>query len=217
VSALDRIKRNLDLLRGWAETGKPRPFVDEGHEFSIERPMRESEIQAIESEFGVTLPPEYRLFIERLGNPRVGPGNKFRRAAEGLTVSSRRPFPLQKPLLGSCSPSHQGLTHERQWKELRLLIDKWNKIPTNDGVITISDYGCAMYGVLVLNGPYRGKVWMQTGDAAYYGPFGGAEVLHDESEPSAWTPTNEPRDYSFFDWYEHWLNGRLKIAGFIPS
>ena len=54
------------------------------------------------------------------------------------------------------------------------------QIPLGHGVLTLSDYGCAMYGVLVLNGLSCGRVWMISGDAAYDGPFGGCEPLHAE-------------------------------------
>ncbi len=95
------------------------------------------------------------------------------------------------------------------------LLEEWERIPKDNGVLWISDYGCAMYGVLVLNGPYRGQVWFLTGDAAYYGPFGGSEALHDESAAANWTPTEEPREYSFFEWYESWLDVKLKMAGLL--
>ena len=75
---------------------------------------------------------------------------------------------------------------------------------------TSAPYGCAIDGVLVLNGPFCGRVWFVTGDAAYYGPFGGAELLHDEEAGDSWEPTETPKDYSFFEWYESWLDGQLK-------
>jgi hypothetical protein len=214
VTTLDRIEASFVSLRTWAEYGKPLPFIDEGHDFVIDEPMGEEELLKIEREYEVSLPSEYRSFVQRFGDTGTGP-NLFRRVREGLTAASRRPFPLAKPLLGCCSPSHQELSNERQREDFGRLLKQWEAIPKNDGALGICDYGCAIYGVLVLNGPYCGRVWIQQGDSAYYGPFGGAEALHDESAPASWTPTEHPRDYSFFEWYESWLNARLKMAGFL--
>ena len=93
-------------------------------------------------------------------------------------------------------------------------MDGWNRIPINDGVLLICDYGCAIYAVLVLNGPYSGQVWLRIDDQVYYGPFGGSEILHEESASLEWSEC--PREYTFFEWYESWLNMRLKMAGLLP-
>ena len=217
TATLDRIDASLVGLRKWAEEGKPLPFIDEGHDFVIGPPMEEAELQAIERKYEVALPPEYRSFLVRFGDTSSGPGNLFRRVNEGLTARSKNRFPLDKPFLGTLSPAHQRLAQERQWEDYGQLLKQWEPIPKEDGVLAISDYGCAIYGVLVLNGPYCGKVWIQHGDTAYYGPFGGSEPLHDESWPPEWTATEHPRDYSFLEWYESWLNARLKMAGLFPS
>src|ERR1700730_4817056 len=107
------------------------------------------------------------------------------------------------------------LANERQREDHGELLKQWEPIPKEDGVLAISDYGCAIHGVLILNGPYCGKVWILQGDAGYYGPFGGAEPLHDESAQAEWIPIEHPRDYSFLEWYESWLNARLKMAGLL--
>jgi SMI1 / KNR4 family (SUKH-1) len=215
MTALDRIEANLAALRVWAEEGKPLPFIDEGHDFVIGEPMREVELLAIERQFQVTLPTEYRAFLGRFGDTTVGPGNRFRRIREGLTAGSKESFPLAKPFLGTCSPSHQMLSNEREWDAFQDLLEQWGRIPKDNGVLCISDYGCAMYGVLVLNGPNCGQVWFLAGDAAYYGPFGGFEALHDESAAADCKPSETPREYSFFEWYESWLDVRLKMAGHL--
>lgn len=213
VSALDRIAANLLALRIWAQKGSPQPFIDEGHTFVVGEPMPEAEILEIEREYEVSLPADYRAFIQLFGDCNVGPGNQFRKVREGLTSASKRPFPLAEPFLGRCSPSHQRLSDDHQWEEYKGLLEQWVKIPKHDGVLSISDYGCAICAVLILNGPYCGQVWGLTGDAAYYGPFGGFEIFHDESTSMDWSPTSSPQEYSFFEWYENWLDGRLKVAG----
>jgi len=213
-TVLDRIDANLAGLRTWAEVGEPLPFIDEGHDFVVGPPMEEAELQAIERKYELTLPSEYRAILARFGDTSIGPGNLFRRVNEGLTANSKNPFPLAEPFLGTCSIAHYRLSNERQWEEYGKLLEEWQPIPKEDGVLAINGYGCAIYGVLILNGPYCGKVWILQGNAAYYGPFGNHEPLHDESW-SDWMPTEQPRDYSFLEWYESWLNVRLKMAGLL--
>lgn len=212
---LDRIDASLAGLRTWAEEGKPLPFIDEGHDFVVGPPMNESELQSIEREYEVRLPPEYRGFLARFGDPSVGPC-VFRKVREGLSKRSKNPFPLVKPLLGTLSPVHQALPKEKQWDDYGRLLKYWDPISKEDGVLAISDYGCAIYGVLILNGPFCGQVWIHQGDNAYYGPFGGSEPLHDETWPAEWQATEHPREYLFLEWYESWLNVRLKMAGLVP-
>ena len=214
MTTLDRIEANLSALRIWAEEGKPLPFIDEGHDFVVGEPMHETELLEVERQYEVTLPAEYRAFLGRFGDTTIGPGNLFRRVREGLTEQSKQPFPVSKPFLGTCSPSHQQLSNAQQWEAYKNLLTQWKRIPKDRGVLSISDYGCAIYGVLVLNGSYCGQVWTLSGDAAYYGPFGGSEPLHDESVVD-WWPTETPREYSFLEWYENWLDVRLKMAGLI--
>ncbi len=213
-AVLDRIDASLARLRTWAEEGKPLPFIDEGLDFVVGPPMCEAELQTIEREFVVRLPAEYRAFLARFGDTSVGPSH-FRRAREGLTDRSKNQFPLGNPLLGTLSPEHQQLPQGRHWDDYGRLLKAWEPTSKEDGVLAISDYGCAIQGVLILNGPFSGQVWIQHGDTAYYGPFGGSESLHDESWLPEWQATEHPREYSFFEWYESWLNVRLKMAGLL--
>jgi hypothetical protein len=81
-----------------------------------------------------------------------------------------------------------------------MMLKQWEPIPKEDRVLAISDYGCAIYGVLILNGPYCGKVWIQRGDTASYGPFGGAESPHNESWPPEWTATERCRRCHGLGW-----------------
>jgi hypothetical protein len=210
VNVLDRFDEKLRALREWFAAENPSSYGI-AHGFVAADPMSEAEVRQVEAEFAVELPPEYRAFLLRFGDGEVGPG-WFHRVGKGLTPASARPFPLSEPFLGCCSPAHGRLSEEAKGAEYHVLAPAWDAIPKGDGVLQITDYGCAIYGALVLNGRYRGKVWLLSGDAAYYGPFGGAESLHDQTDAGG-GPTWSPRDYPFFEWYESWLDGQLKEAG----
>jgi hypothetical protein len=216
MTALDRIAANLAGLQVWADEGRPLPFIDEGHDFVVGDPMDETELLAIEREYGVILPAEYRAFLARFGDTTIGPGEAFRKVRDGLTEGSKQPFSLAKPFLGIWSPAHHQLSNEQRWEAYQDLLQKWIRIPKDHGVLSISVYGCEEYGVLVLNGPYRGQIWIHIGGQAYYGPFGGWELLHDESALMDSKPADSPREYSFIEWYENWLDVRLKMAGLQP-
>jgi hypothetical protein len=207
VMVLDRMEAKLLALRPRLEGNHPS--------LAIEEPITESEVQRIEAERGVLLPAEYCSFLLRFGDGRVGP-HQFQRVREGLTDTSEREFPLSAPFLGVCSPAHQRLPPEAQMGEYKRLVAQWDAIPRSNGVSVICHYGCGIYAVLILNGRFRGKVWLYSQDAAYYGPFGGAEALHDEAAV-AWEPTENPRDYSFFEWYEHWLDSQLRLTELVAD
>lgn len=117
--------------------------------FAPVHPTTESEVRRVEEDAGVALPQEYREFLLRFGDGQVGPG-RFRRLREGLTPGSRRSFPLAAPFLGCCSPGHQRLPKDTQWEEYRRLLKDWEAIPKDDGVLSICEYGCAIYGRLIL-------------------------------------------------------------------
>src|SRR4051794_13604581 len=102
-TALDRIGAGLAGLRTCAEEGKPLPFIDEGLDFVVGPPMEEAELKAIEREYEIELPPEYRAFLARFGDTSVGPC--LRKAKEGLCARSKNRFPLDEPLLGTLSPA----------------------------------------------------------------------------------------------------------------
>lgn len=196
------------LARAWEQDPSLATCdLETGEVITVHRPLEEDQIQELESAYKVSFPIEYRAFLKRVGDISIGPGLKFNRPSEGLSENSHRPFPLKKPLLGRCSPDHHELPKDQQWDDYGRLVKHWDAIAHDFGVQSIADYGCAMYALLILNGHLAGRVWMLSGDAAYYGPFGGSEMLHDGASVE-WEPTFEPTDYSFLEWYLHWLNSK---------
>ncbi len=206
-AVLDRFSTKLRALRR-AHRCNPEVF-DEGNGFLTGPPLSEEHIRPVEREYRLILPPEYRAFLRRFGDTATGPGVTYFRLGEGLTPDSGEPFPLSRPFLGCESPDHQRLPGDEQWDDFLRLCREWEQIPRSHGILKLFDYGCAISGVLVLNGPFCGKVWVVSGDAAYYGPLGELGPLHDESA-AGWEPNETPMDYSLFEWYESWLDGQLR-------
>jgi hypothetical protein len=81
----------------------------------------------------------------------------------------------------------------------------WETLSPADGVWTLAGYGCGIVANLVLNGPFRGQVWVFDPNASSYEPFAEQTYLHDEN-----CPVVRDRDddivFTFGEWYEHWLD-----------
>lgn len=206
-ATLDRLNTKRRLVRSRLEESQ---FPgDWKRHLARATPIDEAELRRLEQEHEVSLPAEYRAFLRRFGDGHFGPGARFHRVVEGLSPAATCQFPLGAPLLGRCSPARHSLPSEAaKWEDFSRLVAIWKPIPKDHGVLSIADYGSAMKAVLILNGPFAGRVWMLSGDAAYYGPFGGSEPLHDSRANAKWAPTGTPREYSFFAWYESWLDGQ---------
>ena len=209
MQPLDRITEKLETLHKWHEGHSPLCNCPE-HGFVVGHSLAEEEIQKLEKQYGLSLPEEYRVFIKQFGDVSVGPGSYFYRLQDVISENASNPFPLEKPFLGKLSPDFQKIPEEKQWDAIVFLMREWKIIPKDHGIILLSEYSRAIYGVLIINGPNRGNIWLYSGDAPYYGPFGGAEGLHDPSASTEWKSTYTLKDYTFFEWYESWLDGMLK-------
>jgi hypothetical protein len=204
---LDRIAAKFSVLRdAWKR--KPERF---DMDFSVAPELNEAALKQVEFEYQLSLPVEYRAFRLRFGDTTAGPGNVFYGLRYGLRANSHKPFPLDLPLLGECAPNFKELTGDDHLRAR----SEWDAVPKDHGVIEIDGYGCAIDAFLIVNGPYCGRVWIQQGDCYYYGPYGGYEVLDGADE--VWAPKDPPKDYSFLDWYEHWLDLRLALLRWQES
>jgi len=112
--------------------------------------LLESEVVALENQWGITLPREYRDFVTRIGNGGIGPpdygldplgtgprDDTFWNFPENYSERLRRPFRETSALL---------------WEE---------DVPDNvtDGLLYLGNDGCGMYWTLVVTGAERGQVW----------------------------------------------------------
>jgi hypothetical protein len=200
---LDRFESQLQLLCGWDTEDESR-----GRQFAMGPLMTEADLQRIEGENGVTLPGEHREFLKRFGDGDVGPGNEFVPLSRALTANGRLAFALAGPFLGDCSPGARRLSEAERWEALGPVIKEWEAIPKDHGTLRICEYGCGISAVLILNGSYCGKIWILSGDAAYFGPFGGGEPLHNEEVDDSQL-TDHPKEYTFLEWYGHWLDSQV--------
>lgn len=204
MSAIERIKEKLTQLRQsdtklWV-TGANM------HKYQLSPPLSEEAIANWEARAEVKLPEEYRLFLRELGEGPAGPGFGMPKLTEmNLTPYLKEPFPLIEPFLGLGSIDISKLDQEQEWEAYKKFAAEWDKIP-DGGILFLTNYGCDIYGGLVLNGKYRGQIWIWESNCPSYCPFGYAVHLHDpDQDPCA----DIPKDFTFFQWYEHWLDGAL--------
>ncbi len=198
-ATLDRIDASLAGLRTRAERGEPLPFIEEGHDFVVGPPMEEAELLAIERKYELALPPEYRSFRRVLVTLRLVPEpvpacQRRANCKVEESVSARRAVPRH------IIPMHQRLAKERQWEDYGELLKQWKPIPRKTEFSQSSDYGCAIYGVLILNGRHLRQGLDSARRLGVMAPSAGPNVLHnDQSWPPEWTATEHPRDYSFLE------------------
>lgn len=198
---LNRIGARLEFLR--SNFDQITSDQDLHHRFEIKPPCSDAELTEVEQRLGIALPEEYRSFLRRFGNTKAGPG-LFSTLHEAITDNAGNPFPLKAPMLGVMSVEHQSMTIDQQSCDYSKLLSEYYKIDKNEGVLNLANYGCGIYAKLVLEGKYRGQIWIDYSDVAGYSPFGGTEEQH-EVVVESWVPTNAPREYNFLEWYGHWL------------
>lgn len=160
-------------------------------------PLCEEALCEIEAAYGIALPPDYRSFLQEIGNGGPGPDYgllPFGKALDydnklwGAAVPKdhlRHPFPHMETYdpekdqqADYDAADDENLTDE----ELGLRI-----LGHYRGLLGLAHEGCGRYHVLVVTGPARGAVWMDCTDSR--GPF-------------------IPMESGFLDWYQNWLDAK---------
>ncbi len=130
----------------------------------------------------------------------------------GSTTAASRPFPLVNP--------YRSITDE-MWQ---VQIPRWDArlraeneanrnrfmaIPFGDGAIKVAHYGSGIYAVLVLNGPFRGQVWVTDPNLGDYVPISMRTDLHNTSFKVENSYSLHREAFFFLDWYNHWLRAAI--------
>lgn len=191
-AALERI---ADKLRQ-AREKELQPFGFAGHGMRSEPPLSPEALSAVEARVGVELPEEYRGFVTRIGDGGAGPGYGILPLEAALRESEievdpgvlRAPFP------------HAG--YYNPYKDPEVLA-AWNHMDAENaseeeedlyaarersGTLVLSDEGCGHLHFLVVTGPARGTMWIDS-----RGSDQGFIPLH----------------VTFLEWYERWLDDVL--------
>ena len=188
-------------------------FGADAHKYHLNPPVSEAEVLAFEKKYGVSLPEDYRAFVQTIGDAKAQKldtmaGPYYGLYAFGTQVNDLVYDQTETYLKAPCALSPD-MTQE-EWKALSdpLLMSEEedegfenyeqeeDKTQTEedytqqcgkvfDGLLPLGSQGCADYHALILTGPYAGRV---------------VNVNWDLLKPVFAFETN------FLDWYERYLD-----------
>ena len=178
------------------------------HKYHLNPPVSEAEVLAFEKKYGVSLPKDYRAFVQTIGDANAQKletmaGPYYGLSAFGTQVDDLLYEGSEIYLKAPCALSPD-MTQE-EWESLSdpLLTDEEEEdeeegyvIEVEDnyieecgkvfgGLLPLGSQGCTYYHALVLNGKYAGRV---------------VNVDLDLAQPKFAFETN------FLDWYERYLD-----------
>lgn len=178
------IKEKLDHIRG---NGLGKAVFGAGsHKYQMNSPATEEEVKAFQDSVGVQLPSAYRAFILEIGNGGAGP-------YYGMHPLGTRDFLDDLEDIAKPSPLIPGMT-EAEWDEFtwwsednelanEVYNEKYNSL--FHGLLPVGNQGCACHHLLVVTGPFKGRI---------------VNFSQDISLPQF------AYDDHFLDWYERWLD-----------
>ena len=184
-------------------------FGASSHKYHLNPPVSEAEVLAFEKKYGVSLPEDYRAFVQTIGDAKAQKldtmaGPYYGLYAFGTQVNDLVYNQTETYLKAPCALSPD-MTQE-EWESLSdpLLTDEEEEDEEEEGyVIEVEDnyieecgkvfggllplgsQGCTYYHALVLNGKYAGRI---------------VNVDLDLAQPKFAFETN------FLDWYERYLD-----------
>jgi len=156
---------------------RPKAFGSRAHGFVLEKPYPEARVQAFEQRHGITLPEDFRRFILQAGATGAAP-------TYGLLPMERWAHGSDATRLARDCPMYPGLELTDEELASDHLKDR-----LEDGAITIIHGGCSDFFLLIVTGPWRGRVVLFDDENAGHPYF--------------------PRDTGFLAWYERWLDELL--------
>ncbi len=138
-------------------------FAASGHRYRLNPPVDEATLARAETAIGAPLPDDYRHFVCDIGDGGAGPYYGVLPLGGALDRLERALGSLDS--LGKDCP----LTTDVDFEELtgkppEELSEVYSDRPWLDGRLPIVDYGCGAWFSLVVRGPRRGTVWLDSTD-----------------------------------------------------
>lgn len=186
-----------DQLQELKELDKSYKFFGSGrHQYELHEPLSLNKIDAFEVKFGVKLPKDYVQFLTQIGNGGAGPYYGLERFENSLFSNlsfKNGEINPSKPFLFT-EDWNMDVYHEDKEKENELEDEYFDDKQLN-GTIQLSNFGCGVTLLLVVNGEEYGNVWMD-------------HRCNDGGICPAYQYTKTSR-VTFLDWYEAWLEEAL--------
>ena len=180
-------------------------FGASSHKYHLNPPVSEAEVRAFEKKYGVSLPKDYRAFVQTIGDANaqkldIMAGPYYGLSAFGTQVDDLLYEGSEIYLKAPCALSPD-MTQE-EWEALSdplLMSEEDEEVETTEteedyiqqcgkvfgGLLPLGSQGCTYYYALVLNGKYAGRI---------------VNVDLDLAQPKFAFETN------FLDWYERYLD-----------
>ncbi len=197
MNQLNRIKKKLRELKRLDKDYSV--FGAEKHKYKLNPLLNEKTIEQFEEEFNIRLPEGYRSFLKELGNGGAGPYYGLEPLENGRYADLDYKPP--KDLINPALP----FVHTEAWNLANGEINEDNETEYFDkkwvnGLLRVSNYGCAISINLVINGMEYGNMWVDD-----RGNDGG--IFPD--------PFFKPDSrVDFLEWYELWLDQSLgEVSG----
>ena len=180
LSDLQNVDRELKRYGAWQ------------HKYAHGPTLSDAKLLRFESQHNVNLPNEYRSYLSKIGNGGAGPGNGIMTFPNGDGRDSMYtkenlniPFLFDAP--------YRCWEHNDDDLELHQLDETC-------GTIRLAHYGCAIFAFLILNGEFENQIWFWEPNGDTFQP----ELDQAYPVPSGFPTIKTP--FTFFDWYENWLD-----------
>ena len=177
-----------------------RVFGASTHWYELHPRLSERQLCAIERQYDITLPEEYRLFLREIGNGGAGP-------AYGIAPLERSIADVTPQFLAHTFPHRAAWNWEQEpalacidrssAQGMKYFDDLYCQNRYVQGALPINHQGCGYYTLLVINGPERGMLW--------------SDDRTSEMGISPLGSPNHPKErLGFLAWYEYWLDASIK-------
>lgn len=206
MSEYPSIIKDLEILRN--RPGFSSVFGFHGHHGEVSPSLSAAEVAAFESKWSFVIPTEYRQFLLEVGNGGAGPNYGI--YPLGLCDHRRDQEPWDEQVGDPASP----FPHNQAWNDLSGRPDdddqpdsstdeQWSQFRLRyfdrslvNGAIPISNRGCALEVLLVVNGPECGNIWHD-----------------DRADQTGIYPVRDEHGnrVTFFTWYRKWLDDALAV------
>lgn len=200
MKRLEQIKEKITLLKSL--DSRYSIFGASKHRYKFNPVLEKSKIQAFEQKFNISLPEEYKQFLTQIGDGGMGPGalglEAFANALsddldslDDVKLNPALPF-LHTEAWNLDFENIDNLEDDEYEEEREKLDEIYFDSKHVNGLMRISNYGCGIYFNIVVNGLEFGNIWVddRCSDHGIY-PY---------------ENTSKTGRFSFFDWYEEWLD-----------
>ena len=175
------------LPQAQAADPQHKVFGADGHQYQTTGPVPAADLLALEQRYGISLPDDYRLFMQEIG-PGAGPFYGLYDPRQHAADLVTNPQAMQQPSQWKPNMS------DEEWATLILpfapddMSDADFEQATDAlfaGLLALGTQGCTYYHALVVSGYYRGRV-VNLDEERYLPRFA--------------------YESNFLDWYERWLD-----------